>query len=52
VARRIDEKLDRFVETMGREPTLRERWQLEREAATDSRPAKAHGVDAARLHTR
>ena len=50
VARRIDEKLDRFVETMGREPTPRERWQLEREAAMDSRPAKAHGVDAESLH--
>ena len=50
VARRIDEKLDRFVETMVREPTPRERWQLEREAVTDSRPAKAHGVDAQSLH--
>ena len=50
VARRIDEKLDRFVETMGREPTPRERWRLEREAAMDSRPAKAHGVDAESLH--
>ena len=50
VARRIDEKLDRFVETMGREPTPRERWQLEREAAMDSRPAKAKGVDAENLH--
>ncbi len=50
VARRIDEKLDRFVETMGREPTPRERWQLEREAAMDSRPAKARGVDAESLH--
>ena len=50
VARRIDEKLDRFVETMGREPTPRERWQLEREAVTDSRPAKVHGVDADSLH--
>ena len=50
VAKRIDEKLDRFVETMDREPTPRERWQLEREAATDSRPVKAHGVDAESLH--
>jgi conjugative relaxase-like TrwC/TraI family protein len=50
VIRRIDEKLDRFVETMGREPTPRERWQLEREAVTDSRPAKTHGVDAESLH--
>ncbi len=50
VARRIDDKLDRFIETMGREPTARERWRLEREAATDSRPAKAHAVDAHTLH--
>ena len=50
VAKRIEEKLDRFVETMDREPTARERWQLEREAAKDSRPAKAHGVDAESLH--
>ena len=50
VRRRIDEKLDRFVETMGREPTPRERWRLEREAATDSRPAKTHSLDANVLH--
>jgi len=51
VRRRIDDKLDRFAETMGREPTPRERWRLEREAAIDSRPAKAHSLDAAVLHT-
>jgi len=50
VARRIDDKLDRFIETMGREPTPRERWRLEREAATDSRPAKPHATDARTLH--
>ncbi len=50
VARRIDDKLDRFIETMGREPTPRERWRLEREAATDSRPAKPHATDAQTLH--
>ena len=50
VARRVDEKLDRLIETMGREPTPRERWRLEREAATDSRPAKAHDADAQILH--
>jgi conjugative relaxase-like TrwC/TraI family protein len=50
VRRRIDAKLDRFLETMGREPTPRERWRLEREAAIDSRPAKAHSLDAAVLH--
>ena len=50
VTRRIDDKLDRFIETMGREPTPRERWRLEREAAIDSRPAKAHAADAQTLH--
>lgn len=50
VLRRIDEKLDRFTATMGRDPTPKERWRLEREAVIDSRPAKAHGVDAAALH--
>ncbi len=37
---RLEVKLDRFEDTMGRRPTPRERWQLEREAAVDSRPAK------------
>ncbi len=50
VARRIDDKLDRFIDTMGREPTPRERWRLEREAATDSRPAKPHAAEAHTLH--
>ena len=50
VSRRIDDKLDRFIETMGREPTPRERWRLEREAASDSRPAKAHAAEAQTLH--
>jgi conjugative relaxase-like TrwC/TraI family protein len=50
VARRIEEKLDRFIATMERDPTPRERWKLEREAAIDSRPAKVKGVDAASLH--
>ena len=50
IRRRIDDKLDRFADTMGREPTPRERWKLEREAAIDSRPAKTHAVDAAVLH--
>lgn len=49
---RLSAKLDRFVDTMGREPTPRERWQLEREAAVDSRPAKDHAVDADALHAR
>jgi conjugative relaxase-like TrwC/TraI family protein len=38
---RIDEKLERFIETLDRQPTPRERWQLEREAVLDSRPAKS-----------
>ncbi|GEM_PF-724572 len=50
VQRRTDEKLDRFIDTMGREPTPRERWQLEREAVIDSRPAKQHPADAGSLH--
>jgi conjugative relaxase-like TrwC/TraI family protein len=50
VRARIEVKLDRFVDTMGREPTGRERWKLEREAAVDSRPAKAEQVDATVLH--
>ena len=48
--RRLDEKLDRFVDSMGRDPTPRERWRLEREAAVDSRPRKSKSVDAAQLH--
>ncbi|MCP3856217.1 MAG: relaxase domain-containing protein [Actinomycetia bacterium] len=50
VQRRVDEKLDRFVDTFDRDPTPRERWQLEREAAIDSRPAKRHPTSAADLH--
>ena len=50
IRRRLDDKLDRFSDTMGREPTPRERWKLEREAAIDSRPGKAHSVDAEVLH--
>ena len=50
VHRRIDSKLDRFIETMGREPTPRERWRLEREAAVDSRPAKRQAINADELH--
>ncbi len=50
VQRRIDEKLDRFIDTLDRDPTPRERWRLEREAVLDSRPPKAHDLDAATLH--
>src|SRR5205807_4345027 len=50
VAERFEEKLERFVHDMGYEPSPRQRWQLEREAVTDSRPAKGHADDAASLH--
>ncbi|MGI8807700.1 MAG: MobF family relaxase [Acidimicrobiales bacterium] len=50
VEERIEEKLERFAEQMERDPTPRERWRLEREAVTDSRPSKSHGEDAASLH--
>ncbi|MCP3912142.1 MAG: relaxase domain-containing protein [Actinomycetia bacterium] len=50
VQRRIDEKLDRFADTFDRDPTPRERWQLEREAVLDSRPAKRHPTSATDLH--
>ena len=49
--RRVDEKIDRFEDTFDRRPTPRERWQLEREAAVDSRPTKSDDIDAATLHT-
>jgi conjugative relaxase-like TrwC/TraI family protein len=50
IRRRIDAKLDRFVGTMDRDPTPRERWQLEREAVLDTRPGKEPNVNAAVLH--
>ena len=50
IRHRIDAKLDRFVATMDRDPTPRERWRLEREAVLDTRPGKEHHVDAAVLH--
>ncbi len=51
IRRRVDTKIDRFIDTMDREPTPRERWRLEREAVIDSRPAKAGSIDAEALHT-
>lgn len=42
---RIEVKLNRFAEYFRRLPTPRERWKLEREAVTDSRPAKTKGAD-------
>jgi conjugative relaxase-like TrwC/TraI family protein len=41
---RLQDKLDRFRATLGREPSERERWQLEREAVRDSRPRKDTSV--------
>jgi conjugative relaxase-like TrwC/TraI family protein len=48
---RRDEKLERFVENLGRRPTGRERWALDREAAIESRPTKT-STDAPTLHRR
>jgi conjugative relaxase-like TrwC/TraI family protein len=48
---RRDEKLERFVDQIGRQPTRRERWALEREAAVDSRPTKT-SADAADVRRR
>ncbi|MDJ0925556.1 MAG: MobF family relaxase [Acidimicrobiia bacterium] len=50
VDKRVDEKVDRFRTDVGREPTAKERWRLEREAVLDSRPAKTHGHGAGELH--
>ncbi len=49
MARRLDEKTERFVDNLGRQPTPRERWRIEREAAYDSRPSKT-SEDAQSLH--
>lgn len=50
VQRRIEDKLEAFQKHFERDPTPRERWRLERDAVTDSRPSKSHGVDALSLH--
>jgi len=47
---RLAVKLARFRTEFQREPTRRERWQLEREAAVDSRPHKPDERIAGRLH--
>ncbi|MGD9753547.1 MAG: AAA family ATPase, partial [Acidimicrobiia bacterium] len=52
VTSRLVVKLARFRETMDREPTGRERWRLEREAAVDSRRSKPAVVDAKALQRR
>ena len=49
VERRIDEKLRRFRTDLGRDPSDREQWRLEREAVLDSRPSKPHGQTQAEL---
>ena len=49
IERRLDQKLDRFIATMDREPTPKEYWRLEREAVLDSRPTKAKDVSATEL---
>ena len=49
VQHRLDEKLDRFCTDLGRVPTDKERWRLEREAVLDSRPSKPHGHTQAEL---
>ncbi len=50
VEQRVGGKLVRFRSDLGREPTGRERWRLEREAVLDSRPAKTHDHAAGELH--
>ncbi|MGA1077360.1 MAG: MobF family relaxase, partial [Ilumatobacteraceae bacterium] len=50
IRHRVDAKLDRFVATMDRDPTPRERWRLEREAVLDTRPGKEPNVNAVVLH--
>jgi ATP-dependent exoDNAse (exonuclease V) alpha subunit len=50
VKRRVEEKLARFRADLEREPTRRELWRLEREAAVDSRPGKDHAHSPGELH--
>ncbi len=50
IEQRVNAKLSRFIDGLDREPTMRERWQLEREAVVDSRPTKPHGHTAGELH--
>jgi len=49
VEQRATVKVERFADNLGRPPTARERWRLEREAVEDSRPTKT-SVDAPTLH--
>ena len=50
IQQRVDDKLDRFIDSFGRSPTPRERWKLEREAVLDSRPSKQHPTERGSLH--
>jgi conjugative relaxase-like TrwC/TraI family protein len=50
VERRLEQKLARFRVNLSREPTRREQWRLEREAAVDSRPGKSHAHSPGELH--
>ncbi len=50
VRRRTIDKLERFEQSTGRQPTAREAARLEREAVYDSRPAKVKQVDCEVLH--
>jgi hypothetical protein len=50
VERRLEHKLARFRTDLEREPTRREQWRLEREAAVDSRPGKDHAHTPGELH--
>jgi conjugative relaxase-like TrwC/TraI family protein len=48
--RRLAVKLERFRTELGREPTPRERWRLQREASIDSRPPKPNQYRPDGLH--
>lgn len=50
--KRLAVKLDRFEADMGRPPTPREYYRLDREAVTDSRPAKPRAQHPQVLHAR
>lgn len=49
VDERMEAKLARFRDDLGRHPTPEERWRLGREAVTDSRPPKRHGITGEEL---
>ena len=49
MATRRDAKVERFVAYFDRQPTARERWKIDRNAARESRPSKA-SADADLLH--